>query len=274
MIDRRNFVAGLSSSVSLFGSQQARADETCVPPWRPVGSQKLSDRGQLSQAKVPQSVVVKTQFFVRDATYSKIVSGFPAQINHVDAPCAFTFDDGPYDGISQPLLEWLVNEQISATFFLIGSRAERMPLFVKELDAAGMIIGSHGYGPDPNDHGIWATHDCYGSLSAKAIKDDITRGHNTLSDILGKSPKLFRAPFNDVPGTNSASDPKCILDEPTQKQQRQTFWDTINELGYDFVCGYYDPMEEQKPLSGDDLWRQILANTGTENPNDASLTRG
>ncbi|HBG77031.1 polysaccharide deacetylase [Eubacteriales bacterium mix99] len=56
-----------------------------------------------------------------------------------------TFDDGPTPSQTTPVLDILKAEGIKATFFSIGSNAERYPEMIKREYAEGHGIGSHSY---------------------------------------------------------------------------------------------------------------------------------
>ena len=56
-----------------------------------------------------------------------------------------TFDDGPSETVTIPILETLKNEGIKATFFVLGSRVELYPELVKKEYDEGHYIASHGY---------------------------------------------------------------------------------------------------------------------------------
>lgn len=56
-----------------------------------------------------------------------------------------TFDDGPSKTVTPLILELLEQEQIKATFFVLGSRVELYPELVKQEYEAGHYIANHGY---------------------------------------------------------------------------------------------------------------------------------
>src|SRR5260370_8486881 len=56
---------------------------------------------------------------------------------------ALTYDDGPNDAVTQRLLEVLARHHVRATFFLIGRFVPQRPQLVRELAAAGHLIGNH-----------------------------------------------------------------------------------------------------------------------------------
>lgn len=64
---------------------------------------------------------------------------------HVRGKIALTFDDGP-DPIYTPLLlDLLRRHQIRATFFVLGSKAERYPELIARIHQEGHQIGVHNY---------------------------------------------------------------------------------------------------------------------------------
>lgn len=56
-----------------------------------------------------------------------------------------TFDDGPSNNITPQILEILKNEDVKATFFVLGSRVEIYPELVKKEFEEGHYIANHGY---------------------------------------------------------------------------------------------------------------------------------
>lgn len=57
---------------------------------------------------------------------------------------ALTFDDGP-SRFTPPLLEMLREEQVRATFFVLGNRAEKYPEIIRDMHTLGHQIALHGY---------------------------------------------------------------------------------------------------------------------------------
>ncbi len=56
-----------------------------------------------------------------------------------------TFDDGPTSSCTPLILDILAEENVKATFFLIGSQAKRYPGLVRRQYAEGHGIGNHSY---------------------------------------------------------------------------------------------------------------------------------
>jgi peptidoglycan/xylan/chitin deacetylase (PgdA/CDA1 family) len=97
---------------------------------------------------------------------------------------ALTFDDGPDPGSTPRFLELLAVRQVHATFFLLGSMAERAPGLVREIQAAGHEIGVHGW-----------HHQSLLFRGPHATDQDLTRARDYLADLTGEQPTLFRPPY-------------------------------------------------------------------------------
>lgn len=68
----------------------------------------------------------------------------------VDRTAYLTFDDGPNPTLTRKLMDILARHDARATFFLIGSKAERQPDLVRALAEGGHSLGNHTYThPDP-----------------------------------------------------------------------------------------------------------------------------
>lgn len=100
---------------------------------------------------------------------------------------ALTFDDGP-DPVFTPLvLRELERLEVRATFFMLGSLAERFPYLVKEVKDCGHEIALHGQ---------W--HRNHLLRSRKTIEYDTRRGFETLSTISGQRPTFYRPPYGVI----------------------------------------------------------------------------
>jgi peptidoglycan/xylan/chitin deacetylase (PgdA/CDA1 family) len=104
-----------------------------------------------------------------------------------DAPpphVALTFDDGPHPEQTPRLLEILDREQVTATFYVIGSCAERCPDVVRQVFLAGHDIGNHSW-----------SHPVLTRLSSEAVGTEISRTDDLLIAINGERPNTIRAPY-------------------------------------------------------------------------------
>jgi len=67
------------------------------------------------------------------------------RIETTEKVIALTFDDGPTPGFTEEILAILAEEDIKATFFLIGGDLEKNPGEGKRIVSAGHEIGNHSY---------------------------------------------------------------------------------------------------------------------------------
>ena len=98
-----------------------------------------------------------------------------------------TFDDGPSSNITPQILQILESENVKATFFVLGSRAELYPELVKQEYETGHYIANHGY-----SHNYKAIYS-----SPNAVLDEYNRTEEIIRQAIGKenySSYLFRFP--------------------------------------------------------------------------------
>src|SRR5258708_425634 len=75
--------------------------------------------------------------------HSRVISHRPNGFNR--KLLALTIDDGPDPNITPKMLAALRNHHAKATFFVLGSLADRHPELLKQMVAEGHEIGSHTY---------------------------------------------------------------------------------------------------------------------------------
>ena len=96
--------------------------------------------------------------------------------------CAITFDDGPSVNTPQ-LLDMLAEYGTPATFFLLGSQAERHPDTVRRILAEGHEVGNHSY-----------SHPNLRLASPERKAEEIRRTDAVLRS-LGAAPVFLRPPY-------------------------------------------------------------------------------
>lgn len=87
------------------------------------------------------------------------------------------------DWLLPELLEMLAVAGCSATFFVLGEVAERLPGRIREIAEAGHEVASHGY-----------LHLRACERSLEAFRSDLRHGKDLLEDLLGEPVLGFRAP--------------------------------------------------------------------------------
>lgn len=100
---------------------------------------------------------------------------------------ALTFDDGPNQDYTEKVLDVLKKENVKATFFVVGERANQYPLILKDIARQGHEIGNHTY-----------YHSRITWLSDAKLLEEIDRTSDVVKKYTGKPTIYFRPPFGSV----------------------------------------------------------------------------
>lgn len=136
---------------------------------------------------------------------------------------ALTFDDGPSVGTTDKVLDVLKENNIVASFFLIGQKiTEESAYLVKRAHDMGCTMENHS-----------KTHPGMTGLTDEEILEEISYTTNKIEEITGEKPAFFRPPYIDYD---------------------QRLFDLV-DLG--FICGY--GCEDWLPeVSTEERTRRIL----------------
>ncbi|BBH23661.1 polysaccharide deacetylase family protein [Paenibacillus baekrokdamisoli] len=105
--------------------------------------------------------------------------------NRQEKEFAFTFDDGPDPCYTPELLDLLKQYGVKATFFVLGSKAERYPELIWRMHEEGHQIGIHNY-----------THTCNWMLTPWEVKHQhVGRTADIIERITGERPTCYRPPW-------------------------------------------------------------------------------
>ena len=103
---------------------------------------------------------------------------------------ALTFDDGPYDKVTDRLVKTLAENDSRATFFAMGNRTERYADAMKNAFDHGNQIATHTY-----DHKDLA------SLKKSGIRKELDRSARLTKKVIGRKPSMLRPPYGSVNDT-------------------------------------------------------------------------
>lgn len=104
----------------------------------------------------------------------------PSNMNEV----ALTFDDGPDTIFTPKILDILKQNNIKATFFIVGTRAQAHPEIVKRILNEGHAIGNHSW-----------DHPDLDLMSSDNVKSEIQKTDDILFSIIGYHPSIVRPPY-------------------------------------------------------------------------------
>ncbi len=95
-----------------------------------------------------------------------------------------TFDDGPSDRVTPKILDVLKEENVKATFFIVGIHAETRKYLIKREIDEGHSVGVHSY-----SH---VYRDIYSS--PENLLKDIDKCNKIIKEVSGKPSTLYRFP--------------------------------------------------------------------------------
>jgi peptidoglycan-N-acetylglucosamine deacetylase len=139
------------------------------------------------------------------------VSGAVARGARDGSAVSLTFDDGPGRS-TEEVLRVLDLHGALATFFMVGSQAERFPHVARRVVSAGHEVGSHTF-----------SHLDHHAITPSEAVSDMVAGAEAIAGVVGFEPQLYRAPYGHfVPETAA---------EAERRGWKCVFW---SALGYDW----------------------------------------
>ncbi len=100
---------------------------------------------------------------------------------------ALTFDDGPWHGQTEKILDILKKEHVPATFFMLGMYAKKQPKLVARVIAEGHDVGNHTY-----------HHVDVSKIDKKKLRSEIEGTNAVIRRAGGEAPEWFRPPMGRV----------------------------------------------------------------------------
>ncbi len=153
---------------------------------------------------------------------------FPATLPLAPGEVVLTFDDGPWPGTSERVLDALRRECVRATFFMVGRNAANHPALARRALAEGHTVGNHTY-----------SHPLLDRIPAVRAEAEIDRGFAAIETALyGHTGPAPVVPFFRFPGF--ASSP-ALLERLEQRG--------IVVFGADFWASDWNPMTAQQTLA-------------------------
>lgn len=129
-------------------------------------------------------VVIAVIYWLFMSPYSQFFGKFPYKISTREKVVALTFDDGPNEPYTSQIVEFLNKKNVKATFFQVAKNVQQYPKTTLAIVKAGHVIGNHSL-----------SHQFGKYFSQPGLKREIETSQAIFSDILGKTPALFRPPW-------------------------------------------------------------------------------
>jgi cellulose synthase/poly-beta-1,6-N-acetylglucosamine synthase-like glycosyltransferase/peptidoglycan/xylan/chitin deacetylase (PgdA/CDA1 family)/spore germination protein YaaH len=180
--------------------------------------------------------------YIKDEQFVSIPSSYVIQRGG-DHPgmIALTFDDGPDPRWTPAILDILKQENVPATFFIIGKNGQAYPDLMRRLVNEGHEIGNHTY-----------THPNLGEIPVSLTDLELNATQRLIESETGRSTVLFRPPYF---GDAEADKPQEV--EPAFRAQ---------QLGYLLVGVRIDPSDWQLPVSARQIVDRTVERALDENP--------
>lgn len=137
-------------------------------------------------------VCVTLGFMLSATDYETVYFGYAIRkvpiysVNTDEKKVALTFDAAWGADKTSKIVEILTNEGVGGTFFLVGFWSEKYADKIKEIDAAGLDIGTHSN-----------THPKMSQLTSSQIEDELTVSMNLITSVTNKEVRFFRPPYGD-----------------------------------------------------------------------------
>jgi cellulose synthase/poly-beta-1,6-N-acetylglucosamine synthase-like glycosyltransferase/peptidoglycan/xylan/chitin deacetylase (PgdA/CDA1 family)/spore germination protein YaaH len=183
-----------------------------------------------------------TTGFIRGENFTAIPSSYVVERTG-DRPglIALTFDDGPDPNWTPAILDILKQENVPATFFIIGKNGQAYPDLVRRMVNEGHEIGNHTF-----------THPNLGEIPGSLTELELNATQRLIESLIGRSTVLFRPPYF---GDAEADKPQEV--EPAIRAQR---------LGYLMVGVRIDPDDWQMPVTADQIVQRTINRASDSNP--------
>jgi cellulose synthase/poly-beta-1,6-N-acetylglucosamine synthase-like glycosyltransferase/peptidoglycan/xylan/chitin deacetylase (PgdA/CDA1 family)/spore germination protein YaaH len=143
---------------------------------------------------------------------------------------ALTFDDGPDRRWTPAILDVLKEERVPATFFVVGSAAEKNPDLLARIVREGHEVGVHTY-----------THPDLSDTPRVQLELELNATQRLIESLTGRSTILFRPPYSADSRPQTMAELRPIL--------------RAQELGYLTLCENIDPRDWERPGAAEILRR-------------------
>lgn len=100
---------------------------------------------------------------------------------------SLTFDDGPSANVTPKILDILKENDVKASFFIIGSQIPGNSAIIKRMYEDGNLVLNHSY-----------THPELTKKNNEEITNELVKTETALQAIIGKKPAILRPPYGDL----------------------------------------------------------------------------
>jgi cellulose synthase/poly-beta-1,6-N-acetylglucosamine synthase-like glycosyltransferase/peptidoglycan/xylan/chitin deacetylase (PgdA/CDA1 family)/spore germination protein YaaH len=152
---------------------------------------------------------------------------------------AISFDDGPDPATTPQILDVLKEKNATATFFLIGSEAQKFPSLARRIYDEGHGVGNHTF-----------THPDISEISGAYMRLELNSTERLFASKLGIKPLYFRPPYS-------------IDQEPDVAEEVRPL-EVAQAMGYITVGSKIDPNDWQKGRTTKEIVASVFKLAETE----------
>ncbi len=154
---------------------------------------------------------------------------------------ALTFDDGPDPRWTPAILDILKQENVPATFFVMGKNGQAHPDLLRRMVNEGHEIGNHTF-----------THPNLGEIPGRITTLELNATQRLIESITGRSTVLFRPPyFGDAEADTPEEVKPAII---------------ARDLGYIMVGLRIDPGDWEPGATADEIVQKTIERAEDKNP--------
>jgi peptidoglycan/xylan/chitin deacetylase (PgdA/CDA1 family) len=178
-------LAALLASVLVARAAPARPGEAAQAPAAATSRDSVWETAKAQVHRGVLNTIEQRQAELRRGLSACYVTHGPLSGDAI----ALTLDDGPHPEFTPQLLDILREQQVPATFFVVGQMAEKRPDLIRDIAADGHCLGNHTY-----------HHVRLPGLATGTVATEIKACGLVLEGITGQAPHWFRPPGG---GTNT-----------------------------------------------------------------------
>jgi peptidoglycan/xylan/chitin deacetylase (PgdA/CDA1 family)/spore germination protein YaaH len=226
-IDIRHFnTVGLNDKIDYAGEGGEVLDLITTP-----------DTGKIDVKIDPKNFTITNQNYIKLPT-KYVIRRYGLKPGKV----VLTFDDGPDPDFTPRILDILKREKVPASFFVVGSMAEKNIPILKRIYDEGYEIGNHTF-----------FHPDISTISIERVNLELNATRKLIESVTGRSTILFRPPFN------ADAEPQTLAEVIPVAESRRQSYITIGES--------IDPWDWQPGVTAD----SIIARTIKQKDNGSMI---
>jgi len=189
--------AAMADALADMLANPRRLTDPPPPTWDQSAAALIEILQPLTKANTSQHFAPaprpRSQWSIRQIIRAAMAAMLPPRRFIVRGPSdcgavCLTFDDGPDPLLTPRVLDILRKQNVRATFFIVGQRAQQNPDLVRRILREGHALGHHTFNHSAQPE----------KIRASQLMEEIRRTDEVLRDIVPQPLALFRPPFGKL----------------------------------------------------------------------------